>query len=140
MYTEKITYKDFFGNERTEELNFNLSAAELTEMELSHNNGFGNHLQKIIASNDASVITKTFKDLVMRSYGVISEDGRRFIKNDKVREEFEQTEAYSKFYMSLVLDVEKASSFVNAVIPDLSEYESKIKELNDSKVVPMATN
>lgn len=139
MYTETIKYKDFFGTEVEEELNFHLSAAELTEMELSHNGGYGSYLRKIVAANNATEITKTFKELVMKAYGVVSEDGRRFVKNEKVREEFEQTEAYSKFYMSLVLDVDKASKFINAVIPDLSEYEDKFKAA-ESKVVQMPNN
>ena len=60
---------------------------------------------------------RIFKDLVLKSYGVKSDDGRRFIKNEKLREEFEQTEAYSILYMELSTDADAAAAFVNGIIP-----------------------
>lgn len=127
MHVEKIKYTDFKGNEREEEFYFNLSPAEVTEMEISKDGGMGENLRKIIAANDQSTIAGIFKEIVLKAYGVISDDGRRFIKNQEVVDAFVQSEAYSQFYMSLLLDQGKMEAFINDTIPDMSEYEQKIK-------------
>lgn len=117
MIIKKVTYIDYMENERTEELRFNLSEAELTEMELTTTGGLGEYIKKITAAQDAPAMIALFKDLVLKSYGEISPDGRRFIKNDKIREEFSQTPAYSKIFMELAFDADAAAKFIKGVIP-----------------------
>ena len=83
-------------------------------------------LQKIITSNDVPSVIKVMKDLVLKAYGEKSEDGRRFIKNDKLREEFSQTEAYSVIFMKLAMDSDAAAKFANGIIPaDLADEVAK---------------
>lgn len=129
MLKKTITYTDYNGVERTEDFYFNLSKAELAEMELSTSGGYTEMLTKIIKAQDRTTLIAIFKDFIMKSYGVKSPDGRRFIKNDEVREEFAQTEAYSILFMELATDDNKAVEFVNGILPaDLTKSESTDKE------------
>ena len=117
MLKKTIKYTDYNGVERTEDFHFNLSKAEIMEMQLTTVGGLDAYLKKIISAQDMPTLMRIFKDLVLKSYGVKSDDGRRFIKNDQLREEFEQTEAYSILYMELSTDAEAAAAFVNGIIP-----------------------
>ena len=117
MLKKTIKYTDYNGVERTEDFYFNLSKAEIMEMQLTTVGGLDVYLKKIISAQDMPTLMRIFKDLILKSYGVKSDDGRRFIKNEKLREEFEQTEAYSILYMELSTDAESAAAFVNGIIP-----------------------
>lgn len=117
MLKETRTYIDYDGNERTEDFYFNLSKAEILEMELSTTGGLENMVRRMIAAQDTPELVRLFKDLVLKAYGVKSPDGRRFIKSDALREEFSQTEAYSDLFMELATDADKAAAFVNGIVP-----------------------
>lgn len=117
MIIEKVTYTDYNGNERTEECHFNLTEAELTEMELTTTGGLGEYIKKITAAQDAPAMIALFKDLVLKAYGEPSPEGRRFIKNDRIREEFSQTPAYSQIFMKLAFDADAAAKFIKGIIP-----------------------
>jgi len=121
MLTKKVKYTDYKGVEREEEFFFNLSKAEVAEMELSHQGGLSAKIERIVAAQDSSEIISLFKDLITRSYGVISDDGRRFIKTGQLREEFLQTEAYSELFIELAGDADAASAFVNGIIPKMDK-------------------
>lgn len=118
MIKKTITYTDYNGVERTENFYFNLSKAEVMEMELSADGGMTAAVQKIIDAKDIPSIIRVFKDLVLKSYGVKSDDGRRFIKSKEISEAFAQTEAYSQIFMELATDAEAASAFINGIIPN----------------------
>lgn len=117
MLKKTITYTDYNGVSRTEDFYFNLTQAEITEMELSTSGGLAEMIQKIIAAKDAPAIIKVFKDLILKAYGEKSLDGKRFVKSDEIRTAFSQTEAYSKLFMELAFDDKKAAEFVNGIIP-----------------------
>ena len=117
MIKKTITYTDYNGTERTEDHYFNLTEAELMEMEMSTTGGLAEMIQRIVAAQDTPAIIKIFKDLVLKAYGQKSPDGRRFIKNDDLREEFSQTEAYSKLFMELATNADAAAKFVNGIMP-----------------------
>ena len=117
MLKKTITYTDYDGTERTEDFYFNLSRAEITEMELSMEGGMRAYIQKIIAAKSQLALVTLFKEIVMKAYGKKSADGRLFMKNDAIRAEFEAHPAYSMIYMDLVTDEAKASAFVNGIIP-----------------------
>ena len=124
MLKKTITYTDYNDNTRTEDFYFNLSEAELMEMEMSTVGGLAESIQKIVAAQDAPSIIKIFKDLVLKAYGVKSADGKRFIKNSAIREEFEQTEAYSELFMELATDADAAAEFVNGIGPAAKKQPS----------------
>lgn len=117
MYTRKITYTDYNGNERTEEFMFNLNKSELTMMEMSPEGSYRDRLSKMIDKNDSPTIMRTFRDLLHASYGEKSEDGRRFVKSEAISEAFEQTEAYNILFMELCTDPKKAAEFAQAILP-----------------------
>jgi len=117
MLKKTMKYVDFDGNERTEDFYFNLTKAEVTEMELSIDGGLAKMIEKIAATQDSKKIVEIFKDLILRSYGEKSPDGKRFIKNQELRDGFAQTEAYSDLFMELATDADAASNFVNAIVP-----------------------
>lgn len=117
MLKKTVTYVDYNGVERTEDFYFNLSKAEVAEMELSVQGGFSKMLEEIVASKDNVQIVNLFKQMVLKSYGEKSPDGRRFIKSDEIAQAFAQTEAYSEIFMELALDEKKAADFVNGILP-----------------------
>lgn len=117
MLKETMTYVDYNGNERTEDFYFNLTEAELAEMEMSTSGGMGDFIQRIVSEQNGPELVKIFKDLILRSVGKKSLDGRRFEKSDAIRDEFSQTEAYSDLFMKLATDADAAARFVNGIIP-----------------------
>ena len=117
MLVQNIKYVDFDGNERSEDFYFNLTKAEVAEMEMSTEGGLAKMLEKIVAEQDSRRIIEIFKDLILRSYGEKSPDGKRFTKNKEIRDSFSNTEAYSELFMLLATDAEKASAFVNGILP-----------------------
>jgi hypothetical protein len=122
-----ITYEDFNGDEVSEDFFFHLSKAELVELELSHEGGLSASLQRIVDAEDGKAIIAEFKNIILGSYGKRSIDGKRFIKNQQFREEFESSEAYSTLFMELVTDTDAAIEFINGVIPaGMAEEAAKL--------------
>ena len=117
MIKKTISYTDYNGIERKEDFYFNLTKAEIMEMEMSTKGGLAEMIQRIVAAQDQPAIIKIFKDLIVKAYGVKSPDGKRFIKNDEVVDEFIQTEAYSQLFMELATDADAAAKFVNGIVP-----------------------
>lgn len=119
MLKKTITYTDYNGAERTEDFYFNLTKAELAEMNLSIEGGMETMIKGIIAAQDGPKLAALFKDILLRSYGEKSPDGRRFIKSPELSAEFTQTEAYSELYIELMTDEtgEKAAAFIKGVLP-----------------------
>lgn len=117
MIKKTITYEDFNGETRTEDFMFNLSKAELSEMETSVTGGLKDMLTKIIQTKDIPKLASFFKEIILKSYGEKSADGRRFIKSEELTTEFTQTPAYSELYMELATNSEAASEFINGIIP-----------------------
>lgn len=127
MLKKTIKYVDYNGVEREEDFYFDLSKAEITEMELSQDGGMSNLIQKIVNTKDMPSLIKIFKQLILKSYGEKSADGRRFIKSDQLSTEFTQTPAYSELFMELATDEKAAANFINSIVPQ--EISEKSKEL-----------
>lgn len=117
MLKKTITYTDYNENERKEDFYFNLTEAEIMEMELSTTGGLSEFIQRVVAAQDGPAIIKLFKELVLKAYGVKSPDGKRFIKSEELSTEFAQTEAYVKIFMELATNAEAAAEFVNGIVP-----------------------
>ena len=121
MLKKTIKYTDYNGVKRSEDFYFNLSKAEIAEMELGTTGGFADMLQRIIDTQDMPQIVKMFKELILKSYGVKSADGKCFIKIDDngvpLSRAFSQTEAYSELYMELGTDADAAAKFVKGILP-----------------------
>jgi hypothetical protein len=130
MLKKTITYEDFNGDMVTEDHHFHLSKADLVELEMSRPGGLSAYLQNIVNSEDGVMIMKEFKELLLKSYGIRTPDGKRFLKNDEIRDGFASSEAYSAVFMELIMDAEAASAFVNGIVPsslnaDMAKLEAK---------------
>lgn len=117
MLKKTIKYRDYDGNEREETFYFNLSKAEVAEMELSVDGGLVKQIEKIVEEQDGKRIIEMFKDIILKSYGEKSPDGKRFVKNQELKDSFSQTEAYSELFMELATDAEAAAAFINGIVP-----------------------
>lgn len=125
MLKKTITYTDYNGSERTEDFYFNLTKAEIMEMEMSTTGGLTEMINRIVAAQDAPAIINVFKKLVLKAYGEKSPDGKRFIKSDEISTAFSQTEAYSQLFMELATDADAAAKFVNGIVPPADKKASK---------------
>jgi hypothetical protein len=125
MLKKDITYTNFANEEVTETHYFNLSKAELVDMELSYPyaGGLSEYIKKIAEEENGPEIMAMFKKLLRQTYGKKSEDGRRFLKSDAIWEDFVTSEAYSELFFKLVTDAEAAAEFFNGVVPQISEAE-----------------
>lgn len=128
MLKKTITYTDYNGVERKEDFYFNFNKAELMDMQLTTVGSFSNMVKKIIDTKDLPALIKLFKELVLKSYGVKSDDGKRFMKSEEISRSFKETEAYSILYMELVTDDKAAADFINGIVPaDVAKEASKIE-------------
>jgi hypothetical protein len=132
MIKKTMTYTDFNNNERTEDFYFNLTEAEVTEMEMSTEGGLEQMLQRIINAKDTPEIIRWFKRIVLKAYGEKSPDGRYFQKSAELSEKFSYTQAYSDLFMELATNAEAALEFVNGIIPTKEKVT-----LKDGKVTAL---
>lgn len=151
MFVDTITYNDFNGEETTEDFYFHLSASDIARIELSHHgrgkSGMVEELNRIIKKQNGSEIVQAFEQFVADSYGVRSDDGRRFIKNAQVLEEFRSSGAYDVFFLKLVTDADFGAKFINGLLPADLQAQAKTlmenqrlqdKPSNPLKSVPVA--
>lgn len=126
MIKKTIEYTDYNGKVRKEGFYFNLSKAELIEMDYSQNGGLDRLLNRIIETDDSAKQMAIFKDIIQKSYGVKSLDGKQFVKNPQVLSEFVQSEAYVNLFMELCTDANAAAEFIRGVVP--ADIASQIRE------------
>lgn len=141
MLKKTITYEDYNGKTVTEDFYFNLTQAELIEMELNEKGGLAAMLKRIVESEDGAKIIATFKSIILRAYGVKSEDGRRFVKSQELCDEFAQTPAYSVLFMELATDANTAAEFVKGIVPTAGiapdALDGVISGIAPPKIVPL---
>lgn len=121
MLKKTISFVDYDGHERKEDYYFNLDEGEIMEMELSVSGGFSTMVAKVVAEDRHPELFKIFKEMVLKSYGEKSGDGRYFMKEDEngysLARKFMQTKAYSALMMELTNDGKAAAEFVNGIMP-----------------------
>lgn len=141
MLKRDITYEDFNGNTVTETFYFNMTKTEVIELEVSYEGGLEGILKKIIETEDRKGLIEEFKKIVLLSYGMKSPDGKRFIKNDELREEFSQSAAFDVLFIELATDDDAAAIFVKGILPgDLSKEVAKAEVVElpkDPPAVPL---
>lgn len=118
MLKREIKYKDFNGNEQTEVFHFNISRQELMEMLVEPDEGLDKWLEKILATKDNRALLAQFKKIILSSYGEKSEDGKRFVKTDEIREVFAQTAAYDALFTDLTTNEASAADFIKGIVPE----------------------
>ena len=143
MLKKTIKYVDYNGENQTDECYFNLSKAELMEIQVSEKGGFANYLQSLMEEKDQKKIYHMFKEIVLMSYGQKSSDGRTFIKKKMVdgqmirlRDEFEQSDAFSELMIELISGGDKTiAEFINKLIP--KELAEEIAKQQANGTLPM---
>lgn len=138
MLKRTISYEDYDGVVRQEDFYFNLTEAELTLMEMSEAGGYQKRLERMVQAKDTPSLIRLVKGILDASYGQKSPDGKRFIKSKEMLEEFTQTDAYSKLFMELCTDDQKAFEFVVGILPkSLGEaVKNKIAENKQEELLP----
>lgn len=139
MLKKTITYTDYNGVERKEDFYFNLTKAELMDMQLTTVGSYTEMVKAIIDTKDIPQLIKLFKEIILKSYGIKSPDGKRFMKSEEISREFAETEAYSILYMELVTDEKAGADFVNNIVPaDLAAEAKKMQENGEIPLIDTA--
>lgn len=125
MLKKNIKYTDFNGNQVSEDYYFNLTKAELTEMEMSIQGGFSTHLEHVMNTRDMPALMDFFKLFIVKSYGEKSADGKYFRKDGNMAHDFTCSAAYDSLFNELLEvdgDTSNLLKFIAAVVPpDISE-------------------
>lgn len=124
MYVKPITYTDYDGVQHTDKFYFNISKAELIEMDASETGGLTKRLQEIVDANETADIFKRVKSIILKAYGRKSPDGKRFIKSPEMSQEFEQTEAYSELIMEFMQNPKSFEEFMRYTLPKVDVEET----------------
>lgn len=138
MLKKTITYVDYNDQKRTEDYWFHLTKSELIELDASNEGGLETTIRKIIKETDTKRIVELVKDLVLKSYGEKSADGKRFVKSKEAAEAFMQTEAYSQLFVDLISDPDQMTAFFKGAIPqDVREQADKMQKENPEAIKPI---
>ena len=117
MHKKNITYTDFNGDERTDAFYFNLSDAEILELQVSYGGDMSRIMSNMLEKRDAKGLLGIITDMIKTSYGEKSNDGKRFMKNQEITDSFVTTDAYSKLVLELLNDEKEFEKFMTNVIP-----------------------
>lgn len=114
MLKRNVTYTDFNGEQQTEVFRFNLTQSELLRMEAG---GLPAVLQRIVDTQDKEGLVRQFDWFILQAYGVVSEDGKKFLKSDELRDDFFQSAAYDALFIELASSEQAFVDFIKAVVP-----------------------
>jgi len=117
MLKKKITYTDYNGMERNDDFYFNMTEREIVMLLARLGvDDMKEYANKLVESGDAKAMFSFIDDIILSSIGAKSEDGKRFVKNQKIRDDFEQSEAYNVLFMDFLQNPSTASSFASAIV------------------------
>lgn len=134
MYVKTITYVDYFGQKQTRDFRFHLTDSELYELQYSTAGGFIATAQRMLDNHDQTNIFKTYKDLILKSYGEVSDDGQRFIKSEELSTAFSQTPAFDVMFKEITTSEAAQDEFLLNVLPGGKE---KIQDAMNSAKATM---
>lgn len=130
MICKTIKYKNYFGDYKETKAYFHLNASELTDFlfEIGGKKGdYEEAIKAIIASDDRQYVVNLIKQIILKSYGVRSDNGDEFIKVDPVTglvhaNVFEQSAAFEQLYVELYSSEDTLNKFIVGVMPaDMQE-------------------
>lgn len=117
MLKKKITYTDYNGMERTDNFYFNMTEREIVMLLARLGvEDLKEYANKLAESGDLKSMFSFVDNIILSSVGAKSEDGKRFVKNQKIRDDFEQSEAYNVMFMDFLQNPSSASSFASAIV------------------------
>ena len=132
MFKITKTSTNFNGEEITKDYFFNLTEAEVVNMQLGKSGGIYDYFTAIINAKDQPKIIETFNKIVLEAYGEKSEDGEYFMKSEEIKNRFKATQAFSDIYMELAFDDFKAAEFMNGILPDKEKMRVKLQKMADN--------
>lgn len=116
MIKKTISYVDFNGTERQDDYYFHLSVPEATRFAARFGEqGWEAGIKKIVESGDLREVLDLFEDIILTSYGQKSPDGRTFIKNKEMRENFSNSEAYAQLFEELIKSEDAITQFAKGI-------------------------
>lgn len=125
MYTMDVEYEDFDGNKVKQKCYFNLTKAEITEIQLSTKDGYDKKLKNLSASGNTGGVVTSLKELILKAYGERTDDGK-FIKTPEISAAFAATDAYSEIFLKLLSDEKEQQAFFLGIMP--KDVSAAVKE------------
>lgn len=146
MIKKTVTYVDYNGKEQTEDLYFNMDEAEVIDWVGETNGGIIWMIAEIMKLEDPIKILPMVKEMMLKSYGVKSPDGKSFIKSEEVLQNFRYSKAFHEIRTELSTSSDALVEFINGILPskysnpDLTNDEiiAKLDEIDDS-IIPEET-
>lgn len=136
MIKKVIKYIDYNDVEREETFWFNLSKSELSRMALMQDGDMAEKIREMVKAKDTKAIMQIFEDIISKSYGIKSDDGKRFMKSEEISRSFVESPAYDELYFELIQDGEKMAAFISALLPkDLAEEAKKLQAEEEKKLL-----
>lgn len=136
MYTKKIKYVDFAGNEREEDFYFNISKSEAFKMEVGTPGGLENHMNILLQKQNVKGMIDFIDMFIIEAYGEVSPDGKYFDKSPEAKKRFTQTGAYDALFTELISDLDGAALEFIAGVANL-KVEDITKTEGGYKITPM---
>lgn len=134
MITREVTYIDYNGDEQTEKYYFDLTVPEMLELSFSSAGDIQSTLERLSNSRKVGEIFNIIQTLIFKSVGVKSDDGKRFVKNEDVLNDFKQSRGYESFLMKMMQDTDYASKFIEQLIPqDRIKQIAGVEKVNGGK-------
>lgn len=126
MLKQNVKYLDFDGVEQTETLYFNINRMELIAMQARYGkDDMAKYIERITQEQDFGKIHDLLNDIILTAYGKKSEDGKRFIKSEELKEEFRTSLAYEALTESFFDDEgQTLGKFVQGITSTIRGLES----------------
>lgn len=144
MICKTIKYVDYFGDDREVKAYFHLNASELTDFLFDIGGKTGNYedaIRSIIESEDRQYVVNMIKQIILKSYGIRSDDGQEFLKEDPITcvqhyKKFMQSAAFEQLYTELYSDESVLSEFISGVLPADMQKDVQ-KAMNDPSTLKL---
>ena len=138
MLKRDITYRNFDDQEVTETFYFNLTKTEILNLELEHGRGgLEEFIKNITKTEDNHRLMKEFQRIVLMAYGVKSEDGKRFMKSDELRDDFAHSAAFDELIIEMLTSDTSAAEFMKGVLPsDVRAEADRLEQLPRPNIQP----
>ncbi len=135
MVSKTITYTDYNGVQKIMKAWFNMSRADLFQLELADAEGWTDKVKRLINEQNTREVIKIITSFIDDAYGIKTPDGR-FDKNPRHLEEFKQTDAYSELLFEFVNEPEKLAEFINGIV---ASVETSVEAVDADSEIEKAT-
>lgn len=137
MISKTIKYVDYNGVEKIGTYWFNMSRADLMDLEVSDEEGWTNKVRKLIAEQRGREAYKIIEQFIKDSYGVRTPDGG-FDKDPKYLKEFRNSEAYSELVWGFVEHPDEFAQFIEGIVGSVKKTVDAIDV--DKEIAERAKN